>query len=196
MKVEPITLTGKLVRLEPLRPEHIPGLAVAGQDESIWKYMRYGLVTNETKMEHLVSYLLEAQVRGTDLPFTVFVLETGQPIGMTRYMNIEPANRALEIGGTWYAAAYQRTGVNTESKYLLLRHAFEDLGCIRAQLKTDLRNERSQRAIERIGAVKEGVLRDHMILPDGTIRSSVYYSILAREWPYVKQRLLILMDPK
>jgi RimJ/RimL family protein N-acetyltransferase len=109
-------------------------------------------------------------------------------------MNIEPANRALEIGGTWYSVDFQRTGVNTECKFLLLQHAFEVLDCVRVQIKTDLRNERSQRAIERIGAVREGVLRDHMIMPDGTLRSSVYYSILAREWPEVKQRLVGLMN--
>ncbi len=141
-------------------------------------------------MQRFVDNLLTLQERGTDLPFAVVHRETGKAIGMTRYMNIERGNRALEIGGTWYGVDYQRTGVNTECKFLLLRHAFEDLGCIRVQIKTDLRNERSQRAIERIGAVKEGVLRDHMILPDGTVRSSVYYSILAREWPSVKQRLV------
>ncbi len=196
LKVEPITLTGDIVRLAPLGLEHIPDLAVAGKDENIWKYMRYGAVTTEPEMRRLVNYLLAAQARGTDLPFAVIHLATGKAIGMTRYMNIEPANRALEIGGTWYAVDFQRSGVNTECKFLLLRHAFEGLGCVRVQIKTDLRNERSQRAIERIGAVKEGVLRDHMILPDGTLRSSVYYSILAREWPEVKNRLAGLMERK
>jgi RimJ/RimL family protein N-acetyltransferase len=105
-------------------------------------------------------------------------------------MTIEPANRSLEIGGTWYGVDYQRTVVNTEAKYLLLRHAFETLGCIRVQFKADLRNERSQRAIERIGAVREGVLRAHVILPDGYIRDSVIFSIIKSEWPTVKQRLL------
>jgi RimJ/RimL family protein N-acetyltransferase len=112
---------------------------------------------------------------------------------MTRYMDIQPRNRALEIGGTWYAAAFQRTAANTECKYLLLRHAFETLGCQRVQFKTDLRNERSQRAIERIGATREGVLRSHMLLPDGTLRSSVYFSILENEWPAVKARLELML---
>ncbi len=190
----PLTLTGKIVRLAPLSPHHVSELAIAGKDESIWAFMRYGPVTTEPEMQRFIDNLLALQERGTDLPFTVILLETGKAIGMTRYMNIERANRSLEIGGTWYAVDYQRTGVNTECKFLLLRHAFEDLGCIRVQIKTDLRNERSQRAIERIGAVKEGVLRDHMILPDGTVRSSVYYSILAREWPAVRQRLLRMLE--
>jgi RimJ/RimL family protein N-acetyltransferase len=123
----------------------------------------------------------------------VISLESRKAIGCTRYLDIHPEHRNLEIGGTWYGAPYQGTGVNSEAKYLLLRHAFETLGCIRVQLKTDLRNLRSQRAIERIGAKREGLLREHMILPDGTIRSSVYYSILVSEWPEVKVRLEEMM---
>jgi N-acetyltransferase len=194
LNVQPVILTGKIVRLMPLDLSYVPDLAAAGADESIWKFMRYGAVTSEPDMRHFVDSLLAMQERGTDLPFAVIHLDSQKAIGMTRYMNIEPANRALEIGGTWYSTAFQRTGVNTECKFLLLQHAFESLDCVRVQIKTDLRNERSQRAIERIGAVKEGVLRDHMFLPDGTLRSSVYYSILAREWPEVKQRLLSLMN--
>ena len=123
------------------------------------------------------------------MPFAVIHRITGRAIGATRYMEIRPLDRGLEIGGTWYAVAYQRTAVNTECKYLLLRHAFESLGCIRVQFKTDLLNEPSQRALARIGAVKEGILRNHMIRPDGTIRHSVYYSIIDSEWPKVKARL-------
>ena len=189
MKIEPLSLTGRVVRLEPLSLEHVPALAQAGNDPDIWRFMRYGVVDTEDKMRDLVHYLLRQQAKGTDLPFIVFHIADGRPVGMTRYMDIRPADRAVEIGGTWYASAYQHTAVNTECKYLLLRYAFETLDCIRVQLKTDLRNERSQRAIERLGAVREGVLRDHMILPDGTVRSSVYYSILAAEWPAVKTRL-------
>ena len=113
---------------------------------------------------------------------------------MTRFMDIQPENRSVEIGGTWISPQYQRTVVNTEAKFLMLRHAFEVLDCVRVQIKTDLRNTRSQRAIERLGAVREGVLREHMMLPDGTLRSSVYYSILAAEWPAVRQRLLDLLE--
>ena len=189
LTVQPATLTGQVVRLEPLTAAHVPALAVAGADEDIWHYMLYGPVTTEAQMREWVQDLLARQAGGTDLPFAVIHLETGRAAGCTRYMDIQPQNRGLEIGGTWYGTAYQRTAVNTECKYLLLSHAFEELGCLRVQLKTDLRNERSQRAIERIGAQREGVLRDHMILPDGYIRSSVYYSVLRAEWPRVKARL-------
>ena len=140
-------------------------------------------------MRAWIGDMLARQARGTDLPFAVVHLESGRAIGATRYMDIQPANRGLEIGGTWYGRAFQRTAVNTEAKYLLLGHAFEHLGCIRVQLKTDRRNERSQRAIERIGAVREGVLRHNLIMPDGYRRDSVYFSILAEEWPGVKARL-------
>ena len=194
INIQPVYLQGQVVRLEPLALSHIPDLAIAGKDESIWQFMLYGSVTSLDKMTEFVKKLLELQAKGTDLPFTVIHLESNRPIGMTRYMDIQRGNRGLEIGGTWYATAYHRTRVNTECKYLLLRHAFEQLDAIRVQLKTDLRNESSQRAIERLGAVKEGVLRDHMILPDGIVRSSVYYSILLREWPGVKSRLQALMS--
>jgi RimJ/RimL family protein N-acetyltransferase len=194
MSLSPVTLTGRTVRLAPLSLAHAAGLASVAQDEQIWAYMRYGPVNTQAKMEDFIRYLLDLQAAGTDLPFTVFHLADNRPAGMTRYMDIQPANHALEIGGTWYAPQYQHTGVNTECKYLLLRYAFETLGMHRVQIKTDLRNERSQRAIERIGAVREGVLREHMVLPDGFIRSSVYYSILVSEWPAVKDRLVQLMN--
>lgn len=189
MNIKPVTLSLRTVRLEPLSVAHIPGLFKAGQDESIWRYMRYGKIETEEQMAEWVHRLLAAQEKGTDLPFAVVHLGTEQVIGATRYLEIQPQNRSLEIGGTWYTPAYQRTSVNTECKYLLLRHAFEVLGCVRVQFKADVRNERSQRALERIGAVKEGILRDHMILPDGYLRSSVYYSILQSEWLSVKELL-------
>ncbi len=194
LKVEPLTLTGRIVRLEPLSLDHLPGLAEAGNDESIWKYMRYGAANEPARLREMVENLLALQKRGTDLPFTVIEISSGKPIGMTRYLDIQPANRAVEIGGTWYGLAYQHTRVNTECKFLLLCHAFETLGCIRVQFKADQRNERSLRAIERIGAIREGVLRDHVILTDGTVRSSVYFSILAREWPVVKLDLIEKMN--
>ena len=189
MDIQPVVLQGRWVRLEPLAEAHIPQLAAAGRDEAIWQYMRYGQITTEPGMRAWVMELLEAQALGTDLPFAVIHLESGVAIGSTRYLEIRRIYRSLEIGGTWYALAFQRTAVNTECKYLLLRHAFEDLGCLRVQFKTDLRNERSQRALERIGAIREGVLRNHMVLPDGFIRDSVFYSILDTEWPGVKARL-------
>jgi N-acetyltransferase len=189
MIVEPVVLMGKHVRLEPMAETHIPGLTVAGGDPSIWRYMLYGEVTSQEKMADWVHDILSRKVAGTDQPFTVIHLASGKIAGATRYLEIRPMHRGLEIGGTWYGKEFQRTPVNTETKYLLLRHAFEVLGCIRVQLKTDLRNERSQKAIERIGAVREGVLRNHMILEGGNFRHSVYYSILDSEWPAVKTRL-------
>jgi N-acetyltransferase len=194
MDLSPVTLTGTIARLIPLQPDQASELAQAGSDPNIWAYMRYGQVTTIQKMSGLIDYLLEQQAHGTDLPFTVQLMSSGRLAGMTRYMNIEPANRALEIGGTWYASDFQRTGVNTECKFLLMQYAFETLGMIRVQFKAHLRNERSQRAIERIGAVKEGVLRNNMILPDGFVRSSVIFSVLAAEWPAVKQHLIELMN--
>jgi RimJ/RimL family protein N-acetyltransferase len=189
MDIHPIALMGRVVRLEPLSEAHVPDLTIAGADESIWRYMVYGGVGGKAQMREWVREILSRQARGTDLPFAVIHLGSGRAIGSTRYLDIQPQHRGLEIGGTWYGVAYQRSAVNTECKYLLLRHAFEVLGCLRVQLKTDLRNERSQRAIERIGAVREGVLRNHMILPDGHVRSSVYYSLLNLEWPAVKAKL-------
>jgi RimJ/RimL family protein N-acetyltransferase len=194
MDVKPVTLTGRFVRLEPLSEAHVPDLAAVGQDDSIWAYIPYLPVHSQADMLAWVRELLARQARGTDLPFAVVLRESGRAIGASRYLDIQLAYRAVEIGGTWYGRAFQRTAVNTESKYLMLSHAFDDLGCVRVQLKTDLRNERSQRAIERLGAVREGVLRHNMIMPDGHLRDSVYYSILAEEWPGVKARLAELLD--
>jgi RimJ/RimL family protein N-acetyltransferase len=177
------------VRLEPLTVAHVPALALAGAEPEIWRWMPYGPVISEPAMRAWVEEILSRQARGTDLVFVVIHQSHGLAIGSTRFMDIQPAHDALEIGGTWYGPGYQRTGVNTECKRLLLTHAFETLGAHRVQLKTDLRNERSQRAIERLGAVREGVLREHMRMPDGYRRSSVYYSILASDWPAVRQRL-------
>jgi N-acetyltransferase len=189
MEIKPIVLQGKHVRLEPMTEEHILGLAEIGAGQTFWDFMVYGNINTIDDMRNWVLDLLSRAEKGADLPFAAIHLASGRVAGATRYLNIMPKDRGLEIGGTWYGPEFQRTVVNTESKYLLLRHAFETLGCIRVQLKTDLRNERSQKAIERIGAVKEGVLRNHMILPDGRIRHSVFYSILDTEWPEVKKRL-------
>jgi RimJ/RimL family protein N-acetyltransferase len=194
MSIQPVTLTGRLVRLEPLAEAHVPDLTSAGQDEAIWRYMPYGLVRTEEQMVAFVREVLARQERGTDMPFAVVHRQTGRAVGCTRYLAIERQHRGLEIGGTWYGSAHQRSGVNTECKYLLLGHAFEALGCLRVQFKTDLRNERSQRAIEGIGAVREGVLRKCLIMPDGYVRSTVVYSILAEEWPEVKGLLERLME--
>jgi RimJ/RimL family protein N-acetyltransferase len=181
----PVTLTGKFVRLEPMTEAHVPGLAAVGLDDSIWEHMLYGKVRSEEDIRHWVRDILSRP----DLPFVAIHLASGRVAGATRYLNIVPEHRGLEIGGTWYGLEFQRTAVNTECKYLLLKYAFDTLNCIRVQFKTDMRNERSQRAIERLGAKREGVLRNHMILPDGRFRDSVYFSIIDTEWPEVKKRL-------
>jgi RimJ/RimL family protein N-acetyltransferase len=189
MNIEPVTLSGRVVRLEPLSEAHIPDLVKVGLDETIWRYMRYGRMESGEHLANWVHEMLELQTHGADLPFAVIYQVTGCAVGCTRYLNIDHEDRSLEIGGTWYGLEYQGTFVNTESKYLLLKHAFEVLGCVRVWFKTDSRNLRSQRAIERLGAVKEGVLRNHMVLPNGYIRDSVVYSILPQEWPEVKVML-------
>ena len=173
---------------------HVPELAQVGSAPEIWRFMRYGLVDTEEKMLAWVTDLLKYQALGSDLPFCVIHRPSGRIAGATRYLNISQANQSVEIGGTWYGLEYQRTIVNTEAKFLLLQYAFEELGCVRVQFKTDLRNERSQRAIERLGCVREGVLRNHMILPDGSLRSSVIYSILFEEWPGIRNRLTGWID--
>jgi RimJ/RimL family protein N-acetyltransferase len=194
MEVKPVTLQGKHVRLEPMTQAHTLALAEIGVGQPFWDFMVYGNLNSVEDMGSWVRDILSRAEMGTDVPFVVLHLASGRLAGATRYMNIMPKDRGLEIGGTWYGLDFQRTVVNTECKYLLLRHAFETLGCIRVQLKTDLRNERSQKAIERIGAVKEGVLRNHMILPDGRIRHSVFYSILDSEWEGVKKRLEEMLE--
>lgn len=193
MEVTPVVLQGKFVHLEPMTEAHIPALAEIGVGQSFWHFMVYGDINSSEDMRSWVLDILSRAEKGTDLPFVAIHLASGRIAGATRYLNIMPKDRGLEIGGTWYGLEFQRTQVNTECKYLLLQHAFETLGCIRVQLKTDLRNERSQKAIERIGAVKEGVLRNHMILPDGYYRHSVFYSIVDTEWPQVKKRLEEMM---
>ncbi|MFZ5905192.1 MAG: GNAT family N-acetyltransferase [Chloroflexota bacterium] len=193
LEVNPVVLLGKQVRLVPMEEAHVPALAEIGVGQPFWGFMLYGRMDREADMRNWVREILARAEKGTDLPFVVVHLASGRIAGATRYLNIVPRDRGLEIGGTWYGVEFQRTGVNTECKYLLLRYAFEILGAIRVQLKTDLRNERSQRAIERIGAVKEGILRNHMILPDGTVRNSVFYSIIDSEWLAVKARLEALM---
>lgn len=194
MEVNPVVLTGKHVRLEPMTEEHVPGLAEIGVGQTFWDFMLYGNMQSIDDMHNWVLDILSRARKGTDVPFVVIHLASGRVAGATRYLNIMSKDRGLEIGGTWYGLEFQRTPVNTECKYLLLRHAFEALGCIRVQLKTDLRNERSQKAIERLGAVREGVLRNHMILPDGRYRHSVFYSILDTEWPQVKNSLEEMLE--
>jgi RimJ/RimL family protein N-acetyltransferase len=186
---KPVILTGNDVSLEPMAESHVGELLIAGKEKSIWKYMLYGYPSTEKRMLAWVRDILKRRDIGSDLPFVVIHLETGKIVGATRYLEMQPEHKGLEIGGTWYSVEYQRTVVNTESKYLLLKYAFEVLDCIRVQLKTDLRNIQSQKAIEKLGAIKEGILRNHMITPEGIIRDSIYYSILDREWKNIKSNL-------
>jgi N-acetyltransferase len=182
-------LVGSHVVLAPLVQGHLEGLARAGRDPRIWDYMVIGPCTTENTMGQSIQTLLERQAERTDLPFTVLDRAANVPIGMTRFLEIERSDRTVEIGGTWFDPRYWSSPFNTESKRLMLGHAFDVEGVNRVQFKTDLRNLRSQRAIERLGAVREGVLRDHRIVWDGWIRSSVVYSILRSEWPKVRERL-------
>lgn len=189
MEVKPVVLQGKHVRLEPLSESHVKGLTEVGAGQDFWDFMLYGRINTEDDMRNWVREMLSRAAKGTDLPFAVIHLASGRVAGATRYLNITPKDRGLEVGGTWYGTEFQRTALNTECKYLLFTHAFETLRCIRVQIKTDLRNVRSQKAIERIGAKKEGVLRNHLILPDGRYRDSAFYSIIDTEWAEVKRRL-------
>jgi len=188
MPVDPVTLAGHHVRLEPLSLAHEPELCAAGLDPEIWRWTA-SLVRTAADLRAYIETALEWQRQGTALPFAIIATASGRAVGSTRYANIDRANRRLEIGWTWLARAAQRTPINTEAKYLLLRHAFETLDCIRVEFKTDALNEPSRAALLRIGAKEEGILRSHVITATGRVRDSVYYSILAAEWPEVKAGL-------
>lgn len=186
----PITLTGRHVRLEPLSMDHLSDLFLAGGgDDEVWRWQSSPTPHSEAELATKLKVLLDAAARGEYVAFAVILLETGRAIGHTTFLDIAPEDERLEIGWTWYGRAYWRSPVNTETKLLLLTHAFEDLGMGRVQLKTDHMNERSQNAIVRLGATREGVLRRHRRRPDGTWRDSVYFSLLVDEWPAAKERL-------
>ncbi len=189
MNPQPVLLVGQHVRLEPVGPQHAHHLYAVGQEESIWRYLTTPPFASLDDAREWVDTCVARNRSGERVQFAVIHGAEERAIGSTGYIDIDRPNRVLEIGSTWYGLAYQRTAVNTECKYLLMRHAFEDLGALRVCLKTDHRNERSQRAIERIGGVREGVLRNHRIARDGVNRHSVYYSIIDSEWPGVKERL-------
>ena len=188
MEIGPVTLEGIHIRLEPLALAHHADLCIVGLDEELVGLTQAYPPTPEG-LRTYIQTALTWQANGTAVPFAVISKAAGRAIGSTRYANIDRANRRLEIGWTWYGRDFQRTAVNTESKYLLLQHAFETLGCIRVEFKTDVLNERSRRAIARIGAKEEGVFRHHMILPNGRVRDTVYFSIVDSEWPVVKTQL-------
>ena len=195
MNPAPIVLKGENARLEPLDAKHAAGLFAIGQDEKIWRYLLRPKLESVADAQDFVEDALRMAATGSQLPFAIIDQKNNQVAGSTRYLDIRPNDRAIEIGSTWLGRDFQRTAINTECKYLLLRHAFEDLGAVRVTLKTDGRNEQSQRAIERLGAVREGVLRKHMALWDGYIRDTVYYSMLDSEWPEIKQRLEGFLKP-
>jgi predicted thioesterase/RimJ/RimL family protein N-acetyltransferase len=185
----PTSLAGEHVRLEPLAPHHAEGLFEAGRHREIWRHLPGAPFAAPEDARRYVEAAVRGTGAGSEVAFAVLRRSDGRVVGTTRYLDIRRGDRALEIGWTWLTPAVQRTPVNTECKYLLLRHAFETLGAVRVQLKTDLRNERSQAAIVRIGATREGVLRRHMTLPDGHVRDTVMFGITDADWPGVKARL-------
>ncbi len=193
MNPQPITLHGHHVRLEPIGPQHAEDLFQVGTDEAIWQYLSRPAFTTLADAEEWIQSCMSRNDREARVQFAVVHQADGRAIGSTGYLDIDRPNRALEIGMTWYGTDYQRTAVNTECKFLLLRHAFEQLEALRVCLKADHRNTRSRRAIERIGAVREGVLRNHRIARDGVNRHSVYYGIINSEWPAVRDRLQAIL---
>jgi len=189
LNVAPVTLEGDIVRLEPLALRHVDDLAQVGLDDDLWRWVPNAVATRDD-LEAYIDKALEEYQGGSALPFAVIERASGRAIGSTRYGAIERAHRRLEIGWTWYGRDWHRTAVNTECKLLLLTHAFEELGARRVELKTDALNERSRKAILRIGAQQEGIFRNHMVIPGtGRIRDTVYFSIVDREWAAVKARL-------
>ena len=186
--VKPVTLTGSIVRLEPLAESHLQRLAEVAFDESIWLWT----IARPTDVAGLRAWL-EAAIKnvatGSEMPFATIDVTSDRPIGSTRFMSIVPEHRRLEVGWTWVAPAWQRRGANQEAKYLQLRHAFEDLGANRVEFKTDSLNEKANPALVAIGATFEGTFRNHMIMPEGRLRHSNYYSVTAEEWPDRKARL-------
>lgn len=189
----PPTLEGLLVRLEPLTQEHVPDLVEVGLEPSIWRWNTRRMATGDD-MRRYVEEAIAERDRGDSIPFAIVYQDSGRAIGSTRYGAISREHRRLEIGWTWVGTSWQRTGVNSECKLLLMTHAFEELRCRRLELKTDAMNETSRRAILRLGAKEEGILRSHMIAHDGRVRDTVYYSILATEWPEVKEALVRRME--
>ena len=191
--VEPVVLEGLHARLEPLAREHVADLARAAADGELWKLWYTSVPRPDAVADYVDAALTMREERGA-MPFVVRALDEGVIVGSTRFFNVEAAHRRLEIGHTWYARRAQRTGVNTECKLMLLAHAFEALDCIAVEFRTSSFNQQSQRAIERLGARRDGVLRNHMILADGTRRDTVVYSILDSEWPAVRRHLRHLLD--
>jgi len=186
--IEPITLTGEVAIVEPLAPEHHDELVAAAEDGQLWK-LWYTSVPNPASARSYIEAALALRRDAHGMPFVVRERASGTIVGCTRYFNVEPAHRRLEIGYTWYAKRVQRTAVNSECKLLLLGHAFERLDCIAVEFRTHWMNHQSRNAIARLGAKQDGVLRNHQIAPDGSLRDTVVFSIIASEWPAVRQHL-------
>jgi RimJ/RimL family protein N-acetyltransferase len=193
----PLTLAGSVVRLEPIRGEHAQLFWDVAKNDlgEIFRWIPYAMQTRED-FEKLVDKAFAEQERGESVVFATVERNSGKAVGSTRFMNIDRMNKRVEIGSTWIAPAWQRTAVNTEAKYLMLRHAFEVWGCIRVELKTDGLNQKSRNAILRIGAKEEGTLRRHLVTSTGRVRDTVYFSILDSEWPEAKARLASKLAPR
>ena len=187
--VEPVVLEGQRVRLEPLRADHLEDLALVAFDPPLWRWTIMG-PQDEAGLRRWVDTALANAAAGIERPFATIDRASGRAIGSSRYLSIVPEHRRLEIGWTWVGTAWQRTGANREAKLLQLGHAFETLDAQRVEFKTHSRNERSRTALAGIGATFEGVFRNHMIMPDGSVRHSAYFSITSEEWPSVKARLI------
>jgi N-acetyltransferase len=192
-RVDPVTLNGDLVRLEPLTFDHVAGLAEVALDPAIWQWT-IARPRTESDLRDWAASAIAAAAAGTEFPFATVDLASGRPIGSSRYMNIVLEHHRIEIGWTWVAPGYQRTGANREAKLLMLRHAFETLGCRRVEFKTDSLNEKSRTALLGIGATFEGIFRNHMVMPDGRMRHSAWYSVTDDEWPVVRAGLEASLD--
>jgi N-acetyltransferase len=188
VNLNPVTLEGAHARLEPLTESHLDALCVVGLDPELWKWIPIQVLDRE-QMQRFIRAQLGEQERGLSIPFVTVDRAANQVVGMTRFMNIDAPNKRLEIGSTWIAKPWQRTAINTEAKFLMMRYAFETLNCNRVELKTDSLNTQSRNAILRIGARQEGIFRSHMVTWSGRLRDSVYFSVIAPEWPGVKAAL-------
>lgn len=195
MDIRPVVLDGVHVRLEPLSLDHLPALIEIGLEPDLWRWTTQVVRTSE-EMEEYVRGALAEQAAGRALPFATMEKASGRVAGSTRFAAIEPLHRRVEIGWTWLAPPWQRTVLNTEAKYLMLRHAFERWGCVRVEFKTDVLNTRSRQALLRIGAKEEGILRSHLITATGRVRDTVYFSVTAAEWPAVRAALEANLQPR
>lgn len=193
MKIEPLTLNGRFISLEPLTKKHHSELCKIGLNDDLWRWSPTQ-ISSETDMKNYIETALDEQKKGQSLPFVTREKSSNQIVGSTRFGNIDTKNLRAEIGWTWINQSWQRTYVNTEAKLLMLKHAFEVWNCIRVELKTDFLNEKSRNAILRLGATEKGIFRNHIICQDGRLRDTVYFSILKNEWNAVKENLLLKLE--